>query len=72
MELSHAAYDRARHQAALPLFLEAMRLPMRSYYATLKMPLWKMAQLPLRNWLRNYAKGTLGSGGRQRRRAAAR
>jgi coenzyme F420-reducing hydrogenase beta subunit len=72
MELSHAAYDRARRDGALPQFLEAMRQPMRSYYATLKLPLWKMAQLPLRSWLRNFAKGTLGSGGGQRRRAAVR
>ncbi|MFO1060550.1 MAG: Coenzyme F420 hydrogenase/dehydrogenase, beta subunit C-terminal domain [Dongiaceae bacterium] len=71
-ELSHAAYDRARREGRLDLFLDAMRQPMRSYYATLKMPLWKLLLLPVRNWIRTFARGTLGPGGAQRRREAAR
>lgn len=71
-QLSHAAYDRARREGSLTTFLEAMREPMRAYYATLKMPLWKLLQLPVRNRLRTFAKGALGPGAAQRRREAAR
>jgi coenzyme F420-reducing hydrogenase beta subunit len=54
MELSHAAYDRARREGTLSLFLETMRQPMSSYYATLKMPLWKLVQLPVRSFLKRF------------------
>jgi coenzyme F420-reducing hydrogenase beta subunit len=68
MELSHVAYEQARRERSLEIFIERMREPMRSYEAILKMPQWKRIALPVRNWLRGFAKrGRSDNGGRRHR-----